>query len=95
MVPPRGRGNDSKSKTHGRDALSGGSGAGRSRHSDCSGGGSRSKHGGSSSGCRSIDGGSKARVGATGRGTRRLRTLGRKLCPLRVFTIVGLEKENK
>ena len=33
MVPPQGRGSDNRSRTHGRDALSGG-------------GGSKSKHGG-------------------------------------------------
>ena len=57
IVPPRGRGSDSRSRTHGRDALSGGSGDGRSRH----GGGSRSS-----------GGGSRAWVGAAGRRRRRL-----------------------
>ena len=63
MVPPRGRASNSRSRTHGRDALSGG----RSRH----GGESRSKHDGGNSGCRSSDGGSRARVGAACKGRRR------------------------
>ena len=53
MVPPRGRGSGDISRTHGRDALSCGSGDGcRGRHD----GGSRSS-GGSSRGCKSSDGG--------------------------------------
>ena len=60
MVPPRGRGSGSRSRTYDRDALSGGSG------------GCRSKHSGDNRGCKSNDSGSRARVGAAGRGRRRL-----------------------
>ena len=68
MVPPQGRASDSRSRTHGRDALRDGSCGGRSRH----GGGSRSKHGGGgNSGCRSSGGGSRVRVGVAGKGKRR------------------------
>ena len=86
MVPPRGRGSDSRSRTYGRDALSGGNGGGRSRHSSGGrsrhGGGCRSRHGNGNRGCRSSDGdnkgcsssgdGSRAKVGAAGIGRRRL-----------------------
>ena len=82
MVPPRGRGSDRRSRTHGRDSLSGGSdrirhnddnnGGYRSRHGGGSNGGCRSMHGGDSSGCRSSGGGSRATVGVVDRGRRRL-----------------------
>ena len=72
MVPPRGKGSDNRSKTHGGDALSGGSGCGRIQHAGESGSKSRSKHGGNSSGCKSRGDGSKARVGAASKGRRRL-----------------------
>ena len=72
MVPPRGRGSDIRSRTHGRDALSGGSSGSRSRHGDDSGSGCacRSRHGNGSSGCRSS--GDRARVRDAGKGRRRL-----------------------
>ena len=60
MVPPQGKGSGSKSRTHGRDLLNGGSGGGRSR------GGSRGFWSGSSGGGR------MARVGAAGKGRKRL-----------------------
>ena len=63
MVPHWGRGSSSRGRTYGRNVLSGGSGGGRSRHGGCGSGGGRSRHGGSGSG---------ARVGAAGRGRRRL-----------------------
>ena len=44
MVPPRGVGSDSRSRTYGMDALSGGSG--KTWHCDGSGGGCMSRHGG-------------------------------------------------
>ena len=69
MVPPRGKGNGSRSRTHGGDALSGGSGSDRIRHSGDIGGGCRSKHDDDSSGCRN---------GAVGRGMRRLSHTGPK-----------------
>ena len=53
MVPPRGSESGSRSRTHGRDLLNGGSG-------------------GSKMGCWSGGDGSMARVGAAGRGRRRL-----------------------
>ena len=69
MVPPRGRGNASRIRTHGRDALSGDSGSSggcKSKHDD----GSRSRHDGRNRGCRSSGSRSRARVGAVGRGRR-------------------------
>ena len=80
MVPPRGRGNGSRSRTHGRDLLNGGRGGGKSRGGSRGGGGIRgcwsggdSSGGGGNRGCWS-DGGSiiMAKVGAAGRGRRRL-----------------------
>ena len=76
MVPPRGRGSDSRRRTHGRDALSGG---GRIRHGCDSGDGFRSRHDDDSSGSRISDGGSKAMVRATGRGRRRLLHYGKEV----------------
>ena len=72
MVPPQGRGSDRRSRTHSKDALSGGSGGNRSQHSGCSGGGSRRKNDGGSISSKSNDVRSRARVGAAGRGRRRL-----------------------
>ena len=63
MVPPRSKGNGNRSRTHGGDALSGGSGGDRSRHGGDIGCGCRSRHDDGSSGCRN---------GAVGRGRRRL-----------------------
>ena len=72
MVPPRGKGSDNRSRTHGRDALSGDSGDGRSQNGGCSGGGCKSRHDGGSKGWGRIGEGSRARVGVTGRERRQL-----------------------
>ena len=88
MVSPRGRGSDSRSMTHGRDALSSDNRYNRSRH-----GGDSSDDG--SSGCKSSGGKRRARVGAAGRGGEDYRTLGWKLCPPHVFTMAGLDKEKR
>ena len=61
MVPPWDRGSNSRGRTHGKNALSGGSGGYKSRHGDGGSGGWR---------CSSDD--IRAWVGATDRGRRRV-----------------------
>ena len=93
MVPPRRRGSDSRNKTHGRDALSGGSDMGR--HDSGNGGGCMSS-------TTAVTGAVGAATAVAGhglelltRGGKDCRTLGQKLCPPGVFTVAGLEKEKK
>ena len=69
MVPPWGRGSNSKGITYGRNVLSDDSGGCKSRHGD---GGSGGHSGGGSGGWRCSGGGSRAWVGAADRGRRRL-----------------------
>ena len=77
MIPPQGRGSDSRSRTHGRDLLNSGNSGGRS-------------HCGSSGDGRGWPGLELP----VGRGEDCL-TPGLKLCPLRVLTMTGLEKDRR
>ena len=95
MVPPRGRGSDNRSRTHGRDALSGDSGDGRSRNGGCSGGGCKSGHDDGSRGWGRIGEESRARVGVAGKERRQLLQSGLEVVSSRIFTMAVLEKEKR
>ena len=93
MVPPWGRGSDSRNRAQGREALSGGSDGGRGRNG-CGSRGYKSS-GGNSKGYMSSGGSRGPGLGLPVGGGEDYLTLGFKLCPPLVFTIAELEKEQR
>ena len=91
IIPPLGRGSDNKNRAYGKDALSGDSGR--------AGAGTTAAVGAIGAAVAAAgDVGAEAaaagpRLGLPAGGGEDFLTLGLKLCPPRVFTIAGLEKE--